>query len=160
MGERRYPYGFFWAIVGIILIADQWTKLWIVRDFWLGRSIEVIPNFLNWTYVRNDGVAFGMFQGNNVLMGCLVVLILGLAVWWARSLCWEMKGVNIIAGMVAGGAIGNLIDRFRHGYVVDFVDVNLGFMRWPTFNVADSAISISMVLILLFIWKGVSFVRS
>lgn len=141
-------------LVVSIYTFDQLTKAWIIRDFWLGKSVEVIPGFLNWTYVRNDGIAFGMFQGNNTLMAILVLFVCGVAIWWATQLKWEFNIVNLFAGLIAAGAAGNLTDRFRLGYVVDFVDADLGFMRWPAFNVADSAICVAMALMLYCFWKN------
>ncbi len=151
--KRKYPQPLFYALALVLYIFDQLTKAWILRDFWLGKSEEVIPGFLYWTYVRNDGIAFGMFQGNNLLMGILVCCVCGLAIWWGTQLKWEFRIVNILAALIAAGAIGNLTDRFRLGYVVDFVDADLGFMRWPAFNVADSAICIAMLLMVYCIWK-------
>lgn len=152
--KKHYPLPLFYGLALSIYVLDQLTKAWVLRDFWLGKSVEVIPGFLNWTYVRNDGIAFGMFQGNNTLMGILVLFVCGVAIWWATQLKWEFKIVNVFAGLVAAGAAGNLTDRFRLGYVVDFVDADLGFMRWPAFNVADSAICIAMALMLYCIIKN------
>lgn len=86
-------------------------------------------------------------------MGILVLFVCGVAIWWAMQLKWEFKIVNVLAALIAAGAIGNLTDRFRLGYVVDFVDADLGVMRWPAFNVADAAICIAMVLMLYCFWK-------
>ncbi|MEM1156726.1 MAG: signal peptidase II [Verrucomicrobiota bacterium] len=152
--RKHYPTWTFYVLLVGIYIFDQATKAWILRDFWLGKSVEVIPGFLNWTYVRNDGIAFGMFQGNNTLMAILVLFVCGIAIWWATQLKWEFKIVNVFAGLIAAGAVGNLTDRFRLGYVVDFVDADLGFMRWPAFNVADSAICVAVVLMLYCFWKN------
>jgi signal peptidase II len=150
---KHYPRPLFYGLVVVIYTLDQLTKAWILRDFWLGKSEEVIPGFLYWTYVRNDGIAFGMFQGNNTLMAILVLLVCSLAIWWGTQLKWKMNIVNVLAALIAAGAAGNLTDRFRLGYVVDFVDADLGFMRWPAFNVADSAICIAVTLMLYCFWK-------
>lgn len=144
--QKHYPTWLFYLLVVGIYVLDQATKAWVLRDFWLGKTVEVIPGFLHWTYVRNDGIAFGLFQGNNTLMAIMVLLVCSVAIWWGTQLKWEFTIVNVFAGLIAAGAFGNLTDRLRHGYVVDFVDADLGFMRWPAFNVADSAICIAMVV--------------
>lgn len=154
MPPRKTPFWWCFVLAFVILISDQLTKAWVLADFWLGKSVEVIPGFLYWTYVRNDGIAFGLFQGNNILMGIVVGMILAIAVYWARELAWERVGVNLFTALVAGGAVGNLIDRLRHGYVIDFVDADLGFMRWPAFNIADAAISTAMVLMVWMMLVG------
>jgi signal peptidase II len=133
-----------------ILGSDQWTKQWIDQRLpFPGDQIPVIPGFFDLTRVHNDGIAFGLFQGNNGLLAVVVVGILATGLWMARTLDWRRVEVNLVAGLVVGGALGNLIDRLRFGYVLDFFDVNLGFYRWPAFNIADAAISCSMVWILL-----------
>jgi len=152
--KKHYPSLLFYALGVGLYEFDQVTKVWVLRDFWPGKSVEVIPGFLNWTYVRNDGIAFGMFQGNNTLMAILVLFVCSVAVWWGTQLKWEFKIVNVFAALIAAGAAGNLTDRFRLGYVVDFVDADLGFMRWPAFNVADSCICVAMALMLYCFWKN------
>jgi len=156
---RTRPAPWMFLLATGIFFCDWITKEWVLASFELGESVPVLPGFLYWTYVRNDGIAFGLLQGNNALTGFLVVLILGVAGYWARHLCWERVGVNIFGGLVLGGALGNLVDRVRHGYVVDFVDVDLGFMRWPAFNVADCSICIAMGLMLILTFCGVPIIR-
>ncbi|MGF1679041.1 MAG: signal peptidase II [Candidatus Methylacidiphilales bacterium] len=148
MTTPRRPKWYFYVSALSLYVADQVTKQWIVRDFWPGRSVEVIPDFLYWTYVRNDGIAFGLMQGNNTLMLILVTLLVVGGAFWARQLNWDSPHLNGIASLITAGALGNITDRVRHGFVIDFVDADLGFMRWPAFNVADSAICIAMAWML------------
>lgn len=142
----RWP---FYATAGAVLLLDQLTKLWFQKNYVLGESHPVIPGFLNFTLVHNDGMAFGMFQGNNLALGIVVLLVLALAVWFARQFDWSPAGINVVGGLIAAGAIGNLADRVRLGAVIDFIDVNLGITRWPAFNIADSAITVSVAAILI-----------
>lgn len=101
------------------------------------------------TRVHNTGVAFGMAQGNNLLTGLLALGILIFAGWMAREWDWRKRWVQVVAGLVAGGAVGNLIDRMRVGYVIDFLDFHYGRWSWPAFNVADAAISIGVGMLVL-----------
>lgn len=155
----KAPRLWMWGLALGILIVDQITKNLVLKNFLPGRSVDVIPGFLRWTYVQNDGIAFGLFQGNNLIIGMVVVFILAVAIYWARHLRWELVSVNLFAGLVCGGAVGNLIDRLQHGFVVDFVDVDLGFMVWPAFNLADSSICIAMGLMILLTLRGVEILR-
>ncbi|MDX6767819.1 MAG: signal peptidase II [Candidatus Methylacidiphilales bacterium] len=147
--ELPRPRPLFYAVAAAILGSDQATKAWILgRLSHPGDGWAVVPGFFDLTFVTNTGIAFGLFQGRNGLLALVVMLILGLAFWMARELDWRKLEVNLLAGCVLGGAVGNLVDRLRFGYVVDFLDFNLGFMRWPAFNIADAAISCSVVWIL------------
>lgn len=144
---RSGTLGAVLSIVAIIVATDQITKELIVRELGPGgsrRTIEIIPGLLDLTFVRNTGASFGLFQGQSSL---LTVLALGaitfLAVYYfrrARNDAW----VAVALGLQLGGAIGNVIDRLRYGYVVDFID----FPRWPTFNVADSSITVGVALLM------------
>lgn len=151
MNNRPRPL--FYVVFLVTLALDQATKLWVERSMFHGESIVLIPDFLNLTYVRNTGMAFGLFQGRSDLLAVVVLLVLGAAIWWARKLPWSSWETNVLAGLIVSGAFGNLTDRFRLGFVIDFVDAYTPFLdsHWPAFNVADSAISISMVWL---IWRS------
>jgi signal peptidase II len=143
------PLIWFYVVFAAVLGSDQWTKAWILgRLTHPGDGQTVIPGFFDLTFVTNTGIAFGLFQGRNGLLAIVVVAILAFGFWMTRDLDWKKMETNLLAGFIVGGAIGNLIDRLRFGYVVDFFDFNLGIMRWPAFNIADAAISCSVVWIL------------
>ncbi|MEO0452615.1 MAG: signal peptidase II [Verrucomicrobiota bacterium] len=142
------PLWLFYVLAVSLLIADQWTKSLILDHFYIGQVRPVIEGILNWTYVTNDGVAFGLFQGNNLLLGMVAGSILVFGFWISRSLDWKSIEVNFVGAMIVSGAVGNLIDRILHGYVVDFIDVYYQDWHWPSFNIADSCISLSMVWII------------
>jgi signal peptidase II len=129
------------------IVLDQVSK-WLVLDT-LGPNgtrdvIEIIPGLLQLNFVRNTGSAFGMFQGNSdILKVFALVAVVGLFVYYVRTASRDWI-VSLALGLQLGGALGNIIDRFRHGYVVDFIDLP----RFPTFNVADSAITVGVVLLM------------
>ena len=133
--------------VGVIVL-DQWTK-WLVELHLSSHTAEpVIPGFLNLTHVRNTGVAFGLFASDG---GGLLLTILGFGALAAVALYFWFapardRWLLVALALVVGGAVGNLIDRVTSGAVTDFIDVYVGSHHWPSFNVADSAISIGIVL--------------
>ena len=127
------------SIVGL----DQVTKYLIQRSFALGDSLPLISGVLHITYHRNTGAAFGLFVGNTLFLAALSVIFI---VVTARYLMRRPKDAPLAWALtlILSGAVGNVIDRLRLGYVVDFID----FRVWPIFNVADSAITCGVVLIL------------
>lgn len=134
----------FWLIALGVVILDQLSK-WAIKTYMVvGQSVPLVKGFLSLTYVRNQGAAFGMLQGKTffLLLCSTIVLAAVIIMNWRRILppAWQM-----LTGLVAGGAAGNLIDRLGWGYVVDFLD--LGW--WPVFNVADSALCCAVVFILV-----------
>jgi signal peptidase II len=147
--DRLRKLRYLLVSVGVIVL-DQWTK-WLVELHLPHHMAEtVIPGFLNLTHVRNTGVAFGLFASDGGGGGWLLT-VLGLGAlaavtlyfWFAPS---RDRWLLVALALVVGGAVGNLIDRVTSGAVTDFVDVYVGVHHWPSFNVADSAISIGIVL--------------
>ena len=143
-----------WAAYGLalgVVVLDQLTKAWILNGLSLREvgQVEILPPLLNFTYVENTGVSFGLFGGGEarwVLTAFSIVVAGGLA-WWALKA--ERRLLVAAIGLVIGGAIGNVIDRIRFGYVVDFVDFSgTGVFPW-VFNVADSAITVGVALLIL-----------
>lgn len=139
-----------------IAFADQCAKL-LAAHFLPGRE-KIIAPFLRFTYVENDGAAFSFLAGAGawaqwVLRGISAVACV-ILIWWLlrRPPRWD----SAAAALLLGGAFGNLIDRFRLGYVVDFIDAHVGAYHWPAFNIADSAITAGACILL---WRAV-FVKS
>ncbi len=151
---RTRGYSFQLAVAGLIVVADQLTKLVIRRDFELYDSTAVIPNLFSLTRIHNTGAAFGLLDGvdlpfKTALLAVVSVAALAGLVMFAVSLPEIHRLARVGVALVVGGAAGNLIDRVWLGYVVDFVDVYWGGWHFWAFNVADSAISIGMALIIL-----------
>lgn len=137
-----------------VIVLDQWTKWAVEIRLPHHEAQALIPGFLNLSHVRNTGVAFGLFASQGMTGGSWLLTILGLAAltavgvyfWYAPS---KDRLLLIALSLVVGGAVGNLIDRVSSGAVTDFIDVYVGVHHWPSFNVADSAISIGIVLMAL-----------
>ena len=142
--DGRLGGGLFLPVGVGLVAADQVTKFLVEAKMRVGLENPILPGIFSLTRVHNTGVAFGMAQGNNLLTGLLAVGILIFAGWTAREWDWRKRWVQVVAGLVAGGAVGNLIDRIRMGYVIDFLDFHYGRLSWPAFNVADAAISVGV----------------
>ncbi|WP_313347099.1 signal peptidase II [Sedimentibacter sp.] len=136
------------------ILADQVTKAWAVNTLKDGSSIKIIGNFLRFTYAENRGAAFSILQNQRwFFIIATVVMLIVLAYIFFRT-----KNINKLSrlsiAMIAGGAIGNFIDRLMLGYVIDFIDVRFGsFYNFPIFNIADSFVvcgTILMVFLILF----------
>jgi signal peptidase II len=145
---------FFYLIPFVIVLLDQVTKEAIVRTFRLGEGIPIVPGFLDITFVLNPGSAFSLLATLPesirvpffvIVSVAAVVLIL---VYRTRYL-QEDRFASACLALILGGAVGNLIDRIRYGVVVDFIDAHIHQYHWPVFNVADSAISVGVTLLIL-----------
>src|SRR3954465_5849821 len=150
MAERRLGF----AIAAVVFALDQLAK-WIVTGplgiNQLGDQLVLLPIF-NFTYTQNNGISLGLLNatpdtGRWMLVGLTSAIAVAVAVWIGR----EKNRIDQIAlGMVLGGALGNILDRVRHGYVVDFADLHFGdFRPFLVFNVGDAAISIAVVILLM-----------
>lgn len=142
---------------------DQATKWWVVGRFAppdeLGHyeEIEVIPNFFWLHRLHNTGVAFGMFNGTvwaNVFFGVISCVAFAAVVLLWRKNAFPTWPTRLAAALLLSGVAGNLTDRLIHGYVVDFLRFNLGFMMWPSFNVADSCICVAAGLLFISTWQS------
>jgi signal peptidase II len=150
VSNRSY---WFYVTVLLVILIDQCAKLLVVATVPLFDSVSVIPHFVDITYVRNTGLAYGLLNDSTMpykqwLTGALAVAALGGIVLYARQLMsegdrWSRIGLSLILG----GAIGNILDRVRLGYVIDYVDVYWRGWHFWAFNVADAAISVGAVLV-------------
>lgn len=145
----RWPRPSFYLVLALAILLDQLTKAWATISLRPVFSVQIIPGFFNLTYVQNTGIAFGMFAGQGLLVGLFIVALAVTALYYTRGLNWATWEPNVVGGCLCGGALGNLVDRIRFGYVVDFFDVHLGTYHWPVFNVADSLICIAVGWIVL-----------
>ena len=141
-------------IAFLVIITDQLTKHWIMSGFAIHDQRIIIPGFFNLVYVTNTGAAFGLLAGSKTLLRQLFFVGVALfalgVISYAYSQLRNQGRLFVLAlGLIAGGAVGNLIDRLRFGSVVDFLDFYLGNYHWPAFNVADSAITVGVTLFIL-----------
>lgn len=146
-------------IAATITGLDQLTKALILNEIPYGRGFEVIPGFLNLVHARNPGAAFGMLADlsphtRTVLFSCIsagaMVIITFLVVSSQRIHPLLLIGY----GLFFGGVLGNLIDRIRFGEVIDFIDVHVGAMHWPAFNIADSSLCVATGIFFVFLIWG------
>ena len=126
----------------------QWlTKAWLVANVAQGEVLRIVGDAIRLVYHQNSGALFGLFRDQAILFGLISIGVIGLIVGYhARS--GRSLYLSVALGFLLGGAVGNLIDRLRLGYVVDFVDIGIGDVRFYTFNVADSSISTAIVLLI------------
>jgi len=139
------------GVAGLIVIVDQITKALIVKSMPLYHSVPVIPGFFNITHIQNPGGAFGFLANQSSSLRTIVFLVIsslavGLIFWFYKNTPKTHPWLANAFAMIFGGAIGNLIDRIRFRKVVDFLDIYLGDLHWPAFNIADSAISIGIAI--------------
>ena len=130
------------------------TKWLVVSFLELGTSHVLIPDFFNVVHWRNKGAAWGIFQDYNSILAVVSVVTLLVLFRYRRSFQLHRASSRVAIGLIAGGIVGNFIDRIRMGYVVDFLDFQIGRYHWPAFNVADSAICIGVVLYILVSWRS------
>lgn len=145
---------FFFLSIFFVILFDQWTKLLVLNRFDYGESMVLIRDFFSLTYVRNTGAAFGFLATANpsfrvpffLIVPIVAMVVLG---FLYRDLPQNSKWRAMALGLVSGGAVGNLIDRVRLGYVVDFLDFHYKTdWYFPAFNVADAAICVGVTILL------------
>ncbi|ORU91514.1 MAG: signal peptidase II [Cycloclasticus sp. symbiont of Bathymodiolus heckerae] len=147
-----------WLGLSLIIIAlDQASKLWVVANFELYESIQLLSG-VNLTYVHNTGAAFSFLSSAGgwqrwFFVAIALVATIVLVVWLSRLKTSE-RWMAITLSLILGGAIGNLYDRIAYSYVIDFIDVYYESHHWPVFNVADSAICVGVVMMLIDTFRG------
>jgi signal peptidase II len=137
-----------------VLVLDQWTKGIVTRNFEVHQSRSVIDGLFDLTYVRNTGAAFGLFASVDssvkaILLNSVAVLVFVVVSAYALRSSHKSVRLQIGFALILGGAVGNLLDRVRFGFVVDFLDFFVSGHHWPAFNVADSAICVGVGLLFL-----------
>lgn len=146
---------FFFITIFLVVIFDQWSKFVVLARFDYGETLPLIPGFFSFTYVRNTGAAFGFLATANptfrvpffLIVPMVAMVVLG---FLYRDLPKNSRWRAMALGLVSGGAVGNLIDRVRLGYVVDFLDFHWkNEYYFPAFNIADSAICVGVAILLL-----------
>jgi signal peptidase II len=140
------------ATVAIVLFLDIMTKAYIASTMLLHESFDVIRGFFSITYIRNPGAAFGFLAGappifRSIFFLSITVIVVALILYYISKSRVEETFGHFPMSLILAGALGNMIDRVRFGEVIDFLDVYIGTHHWPAFNVADSAISVGVVLL-------------
>ncbi len=141
---------FVWAL--LVLVLDRVSKALALRYLSLGESRPIVDGLVHLTYVRNRGAAFGLFSDWSVLITAMAVLFTIAIVWfYYRYIADSYPGLSagLAVGLIVGGSCGNLVDRALWGYVVDFVDLRV----WPVFNVADAAVTVGAVMMLVLVLR-------
>jgi signal peptidase II len=144
------------AILSLLVLGiDQLTKYLIMKNFYLGESIPVIPKILNFTYIHNTGTAFGIMRNSNLFFIVFTILFFVFVFIYRKKINKYYKSLDnkicfsIGCAFLFGGALGNFFDRVFRGRVIDFID----FKIWPVFNIADSCITVSAFILLFYVWK-------
>lgn len=147
--RKSYFIGATLFVTLAVLILDQFTKAYIVKTMSVGDSYSVIPGFLNITSHRNTGAAWGILSGKMGFFFLVTIIVLGLLTYFyikeARGHFWMQMAISLLFA----GALGNFIDRIKNGEVVDFIDTYIFGYDFPIFNVADSSLTVGVILILI-----------
>lgn len=152
--KQSAPFALIGGVAAITIIIDQISKHLILTSLLPGEVVPVVPGFFNLTLTFNPGAAFGLWSNlpggwREFALGISIALALGVVVFFLRQPAYQSLVARISLSAVLGGALGNIIDRCVYGSVVDFLDVYLGQSHWPAFNVADSAISLGVIALVL-----------
>jgi len=156
---RRVPFLPYLLLMAAIVVLDQVTKALVVRSLALHAYVPVVDGLLSLSHVRNRGAAFGFLSDWDVPYQAVLLALLSLGALLAIALYFlrlpaEARLPRLALALVLGGAVGNLVDRLRLGYVVDFVHVYFREHQWPDFNLADSAITVGVTLLVLDILRS------
>lgn len=142
-------------VIGLVItVLDQLTKQWIVQMIGpssVRHQIEVMGDLVRLSYVTNTGAAFGLFQGKTPILTLASLVAVPVLVFSPLVFPRATLLIRLAVGLLLGGAVGNLLDRVRLGYVVDFVDVGIGNLRWPSFNVADSSFVVGVTILAIYL---------
>lgn len=153
MLKPKYTILFLLSLCVVVL--DQWTKNWVIKNFQLGETQSIISGIFNLTYIRNTGAAFGVLRDADpsfrvpffMIVPLIAIFIIG---YVFHKLPEKDIKLSVALSLVVGGAIGNLMDRVQLGYVVDFLDFHWKYLyHFPAFNVADSAICVGVGVLML-----------
>ncbi|MEA2621549.1 MAG: signal peptidase [Chloroflexota bacterium] len=158
-GTARAKWFLFFGLAAIVVIVDQLSKAWVAAAFQpastsaapgaAGGPTQVLGDWVRIAVSHNSGGIFGLAGSSAPILGLASLVVIGfIVVYQKRQGIASHPLLTVALGLLLGGAVGNLIDRLRLGYVIDWVDMGIGDLRWYTFNVADAAISIALVLLI------------
>lgn len=151
--KKKYYVGISLLVAFLIIVIDQVTKWIIASSMKIGDSYEVIPNFLNITSHRNNGAAWGILSGKMFFFYIITVIILIVLVLFFIKEAQYNLFMQLAISLLFAGALGNFIDRLFNGEVVDFIDTNIFGYDFPIFNVADSSLTIGVILVIIALLK-------
>jgi signal peptidase II len=140
------------GVAFVVFVLDRVTKAWITENIPLNTVRPVVGDYVRLVHAQNTGAAFGLLPDRTTLLSVLSVIAVLAIVYYYRQFASNSSLVSVTLGMQLGGAFGNLIDRITQGYVVDFVDVGVGDIRFWAFNVADSSIVVGIILVTAALW--------
>jgi len=144
----------FLGLAAAIVVCDQVLKAWVVANFEFDKPSQIIGDWLRIDLIHNAGGLFGMLQGSAPVLGAVSLAVVAVLVAIEWRMGWRSWLLTLTLSLLLAGAIGNFIDRMRFGYVVDFVDIGIGTWRFYIFNLADSAVTTSILLILFLTIAG------
>ena len=133
----------------IIVFIDQIAKFLIKTNFQLNQTLPIINNIFHLTYIHNFGAGFGILQQQRWILAFISIIVIGFIFYYLDRIREKERLLQLLAGFVLGGTIGNLTDRIINGYVIDFLD----FRIWPVFNIADSFVTIGVIGLIIYYWK-------
>lgn len=152
INDRRQVYKMIWIVMIVGIALDYFSKRWVLDTLTQGRVVDLIPGYLDFSYVENRGAAFGIFQGQIRILGVISLVMAALLLVYLlkkRDLHLLMK---ISLSLIVAGALGNAYDRFFYGFVVDFIHFHIREVwHFPTFNVADMCVVIGSGLMILYV---------
>lgn len=143
----------FFLIAITVFIIDQITKYFAVKYLVFGNPVHIIDGFFDFSLAYNPGAAFGIFANQRLLFFVFTAISIAVIFYITVTHTRGKTSLNLLIGAILGGILGNLIDRIRLGYVVDFIDFYIKDYHWPTFNIADSSICIGIGILAIFILK-------
>ncbi len=144
----RPTWALFVGLAAGVVVLDQLSKAWVTAAIAQGSAIQLVGDLVRLIHSHNSGALFGLFGSSAPVLALASVVVIGLIVWF-HAHSGRNPLISIALGLLLGGALGNLVDRLRLGYVVDWVDMGIGTVRFWTFNLGDSAISAAILLLLL-----------
>jgi signal peptidase II len=152
--RRMLAYKVLLAITAAVVVLDQASKAWILSHlpyptYGEPGAMVIVPGFFHLVDVGNTGAAWSLFSGRSTVLAAGAAATLLAIFLWRRALGLRVLLVQVSFGLLCGGIVGNLVDRLRHGHVIDFLDFHFGSYTFPTFNVADSGISVGVAIYLL-----------
>jgi signal peptidase II len=134
-----------------VAVTDQLLKSWVVANYEINKPVNVVGDWFRIHFIHNSGGLFGILQDSAPIFAVVTVVVVGVLVALEIGSGWRSWLVTVTLGLLLGGAIGNFIDRIQFGYVVDFADIGIGSWRFYIFNIADSAVTVS-ILLMIVIW--------